>query len=114
LLNGAIVQLLGINAFIVTLGTLTAIRGLVLIVTNSRSLLVEDPIVKAQMVAFEGGKAPIHAALLVIGAALIAGAAYAVIRRKGGRPMGVAVGGAVLIALALLGGSGLTVAKPVI
>ena len=114
LLNGAIVQLLGINAFIVTLGTLTAIRGLVLIVTNSRSLLVEDPIVKAQMVAFEGGKAPIHAALLVIGAALIAGAAYAVIRRKGGRPMGVAVAGAVLIALALLGGSGLTVAKPVI
>ena len=41
-LNGAIVQLLGINAFIVTLGTLTAIRGLVLIVTNGRSLLVED------------------------------------------------------------------------
>ncbi|HLJ70966.1 MAG TPA: ABC transporter permease [Roseiarcus sp.] len=114
LLNGAIVQLLGINAFIVTLGTLTAIRGLVLIVTNSRSLLVEDPAVKAQMVAFEGGRAPIQAALFAIGAVLIAGAAYAMVRRKGGAPIGVAIGGAVLILLGVLGGAGLTVAKPVI
>src|SRR5579883_948030 len=95
LLNGAIVQLLGINAFIVTLGTLTAIRGLVLIVTNSRSLMVDDPVVKAQMVAFEGGRAPIHATLLVIGAALIVGAAYAIIRRRSGGPAGLAIGGAV-------------------
>lgn len=114
LLNGAIVQILGINAFIVTLGTLTAIRGLVLIVTNSRSLLVEDPVVKAQMVAFEGGRAPIHAALLVIGAALIVGAAFAIIRRRSGAPAGFAIGGAVLIALALLGGPSLAVAKPVV
>ncbi|MFP3615692.1 ABC transporter permease, partial [Paraburkholderia sp. SIMBA_050] len=41
-LNGAIVQLLGINAFIVTLGTLTAIRGVVQIVTDGRSLSVSD------------------------------------------------------------------------
>jgi D-xylose transport system permease protein len=115
LLNGAIVQLLGINAFIVTLGTLTAIRGLVLIVTNSRSLLVEDPGVKAQMVAFEGGRAPIQIALFAIGAALIAGAAYAFYVQKGrGAPAGVAIGGAVLIALGLLGGPDLAVAKPVI
>ena len=43
LLNGVIVQLVGINAFIVTLGTLTAIRGLVLIVTGGRSLSVDNP-----------------------------------------------------------------------
>ena len=43
LLNGAIVQYLGINAFIVTLGTLTAIRGVVQIYTDGRSLSVERP-----------------------------------------------------------------------
>jgi D-xylose transport system permease protein len=117
LLNGAIVQLLGINAFIVTLGTLTAIRGLVLIVTNSRSLMVEDAAVKAQMVGFEGGRAPIQIALFVIGAALIAGAAYAFFGRQKGRttiPIGVAIGGLVLIGLGVLGGPNLTIAKPVI
>ncbi|HZQ64601.1 MAG TPA: ABC transporter permease [Gaiellaceae bacterium] len=36
--NGLLVQKLGINAFIVTLGTLTAIRGLVLVITDSRSV----------------------------------------------------------------------------
>src|SRR5579862_9275778 len=39
LLNGVMVQLVGINAFIVTLGTLTAVRGLVLVVTDGRSLM---------------------------------------------------------------------------
>ena len=38
LLNGVIVQFVGINAFIVTLGTMTAVRGLVLIYTDGRSL----------------------------------------------------------------------------
>ena len=38
LLNGVIVQYVGINAFIVTLGTMTAVRGLVLIYTDGRSL----------------------------------------------------------------------------
>ncbi|EQD65973.1 Bacterial inner-membrane translocator, partial [mine drainage metagenome] len=38
-LNGVMVELVGINAFIVTLGTLTAIRGLVLVVTGGRSLM---------------------------------------------------------------------------
>jgi D-xylose transport system permease protein len=115
-LNGAIVQLLGINAFIVTLGTLTAIRGVVLIVTNSRSLLVEDPAAKAEMIAFEGGRVPIQIALFVLGALLIAGAAYALARGKWRNPsaVGAAVGGCALLALGLAGGSSLTVAKPVI
>jgi D-xylose transport system permease protein len=56
LLNGVMVQLVGINAFIVTLGTLTAVRGLVLIVTNGRSLMVEDPTSLATMTAFESGR----------------------------------------------------------
>jgi len=57
LLNGAMVQFVGVNAFIVTLGTLTAVRGLVLIVTNGRSLMVEDPGSLATMTAFESGRA---------------------------------------------------------
>ncbi|MGO7947127.1 ABC transporter permease, partial [Rhizobium ruizarguesonis] len=43
LINGSIVQFLGINAFIVTLGTMTAVRGLVLIYTDGRSLSASDP-----------------------------------------------------------------------
>jgi D-xylose transport system permease protein len=49
------VQFVGINAFIVTLGTLTAVRGLVLIVTNGRSLMVQDPDSLAAMTSFESG-----------------------------------------------------------
>ncbi len=57
LLNGVMVQLVGINAFIVTLGTLTAIRGLVLIVTGGRSLMVHTPAALAYMTNFESGRA---------------------------------------------------------
>jgi D-xylose transport system permease protein len=56
LLNGVMVQFVGINAFIVTLGTLTAVRGLVLIVTNGRSLMVLNPHSLASMTAFESGR----------------------------------------------------------
>lgn len=38
LTNGILVQIVGINAFIVTLGTLTAVRGLVLLLTNGNSI----------------------------------------------------------------------------
>lgn len=37
-LNGVLVQIVGVNAFIVTLGTLTGIRGLVLIITDGRAV----------------------------------------------------------------------------
>ena len=68
LLNGSIVQYLGINAFIVTLGTLTAIRGVVLIYTDGRSLSVEDTDVIAAMRAFESGRVAIATPLLALGA----------------------------------------------
>jgi len=38
LLNGVLVQVIGVNAFIVTLGTLTAIRGLLYILTGGESI----------------------------------------------------------------------------
>lgn len=120
LLNGSIVQLLGINAFIVTLGTLTAIRGLVLILTNGRSLIVSTPEAKAQMVFFEGGKVPMQMAMIVIGTALVLWFALALWRaRRAGTEMpfstvGGIIGGVVILAVALLAGPELTVAKPVI
>src|SRR3546814_19931795 len=72
LINGAIVQFVGINAFIVTLGTLTAVRGLVLILTDGRSLMFEQPQVLAQMLAFESTRVPLLWQLLALGAVLIA------------------------------------------
>jgi ribose/xylose/arabinose/galactoside ABC-type transport system permease subunit len=57
LLNGIMVQLVGINAFIVTLGTMTAIRGLVLIVTGGQSLMVRTPAALDVMTNFESGRA---------------------------------------------------------
>src|SRR3546814_10699357 len=100
LINGAIVQFVGINALIVTLGTLTAVRGLVLILTDGRSLLVEQPQVLAQMLAFESTRVPLFWPLLALGAVLIA---FGLIKRR----TFVAAGGAVLGALALVAGTGI-------
>lgn len=59
ILNGLVVEFVGINAFIVTLATLTAVRGLVLVLTDGRSLMVEQPAVLARMLAFESGQLPL-------------------------------------------------------
>lgn len=107
LFNGAVVQFAGINAFIVTLGTLTAVRGLVLILTDGRSLMVEDPAVLAQMLAFESTRVPLFWPLLVLAALVIAAGAA---RR---RPLSIG-GGAVLAVLALLAGPAFAVAAPVV
>lgn len=120
LLNGAIVQLLGINAFIVTLGTLTAIRGLVLILTNGRSLIVSTPEAKLQMKTLEGGKIPIQDSLIVIGVVLAIVCLVILWRARSKQQtvsvsvMGGVVAGTFLLLIAFLGGPELKVAKPVI
>lgn len=118
-LNGAIVQYLGINAFIVTLGTLTAIRGVVQIVTDGRSLTVSNSDALSAMQTFESGRVHIAWALLVVGIALATrGLLVASGSRRAGRgitlPVFTIVAGVCLIAMSLLGGSDLTVQKPVI
>ncbi|WP_082012210.1 ABC transporter permease [Burkholderia sp. A9] len=118
-LNGAIVQFLGINAFIVTLGTLTAIRGVVQIVTDGRSLSVSDSDALAAMQAFESGRVHIALPLLVIGALLILGGMSSVSRaRRAGRsiasPVGAIAGGMALVVISWQAGAQLTVQKPVI
>lgn len=105
--NGAIVQFVGINAFIVTLGTLTAVRGLVLVLTDGRSLMVEQPQVLQQMLAFESTRVPLFWPLLVIAAALLV---FAALRR---RPL-MGLGGLAIAGLALLAGQGFAVAAPVV
>jgi D-xylose transport system permease protein len=105
--NGAIVQFVGINAFIVTLGTLTAVRGLVLVLTGGRSLMVEQPEVLQQMLAFESTRVPLFWPLLALAAALFV---LAVMNRR------VLMGGAglVLAGLTLLAGQTFAVAAPVV
>jgi D-xylose transport system permease protein len=72
LTNGLLVQKLGINAFIVTLGTLTAIRGLVLVITNSRSVTSESE----TLLNFQSGRwrlplwAAVGAGVLLVGGGL--------------------------------------------
>ena len=107
LLNGAIVQFVGINAFIVTLGTLTAVRGLVLVLTDGRSLMVERADTLAQMLAFESTRVPIFWALLLIAAALCA---LGMTQRRA-----LAIGSGIVVALlALLAGPAFSVAAPVV
>ncbi len=82
LLNGAIVQLLGINAFIVTLGTMTALRGVVLIVTDGRSLSVDNPQTLDAMRALESGRWPVASAFAVIGVVLAIASVYVAMRAR--------------------------------
>lgn len=105
--NALVVELAGINAFIVTLATLTAVRGLVLVMTGGRSLMVEQPAVLAHMLALESGRVRIDLPLAVVAIVLIAlGAA----QKRAGRP--VLLTG---IALLVIAGAavGATVAMPV-
>ncbi|MBW4331769.1 ABC transporter permease [Stakelama sp. CBK3Z-3] len=107
LINGAIVQFIGINAFIVTLGTLTAVRGLVLILTGGRSLMVENPAILGHMLAFESTRISLFWPALVL-TIVIAGAG--IMRRA---PLPIAAG-LIIGALALLAGPTVAVAAPVI
>ena len=72
LLNGVIVQYVGINAFIVTLGTMTAVRGLVLIYTDGRSLSTSEPGAVEAMKIFETGKHDAFWLVLALGIVLLA------------------------------------------
>lgn len=105
LLNGAIVQLLGINAFIVTLGTMTALRGVVLIVTDGRSLSVESTEVVDAMRAFESGSYGVGLAVFALGILLAVGSAFSVVRARrlsgslSPASLGMAVGAICLLAV---------------
>ncbi|RUW78883.1 MULTISPECIES: ABC transporter permease [unclassified Mesorhizobium] len=120
LINGVIVQYVGINAFIVTLGTMTAVRGLVLIYTDGRSLSASDPAVVATMKAVEGGSHDVFWLLLVAGILLLVLGASGLFKAysAGGalRPVsiGTAAGGAAFLLVAWACGGELVLRNPVI
>lgn len=120
LLNGAIVQYVGINAFIVTLGTMTGVRGLILLYTDGRSVSVTAPEVTDVMKAFEGGRHDAFWFILLVGVALLAYGLFAGLQgRRAGEPLraatlGFVVGGAFLLFIAWASGGELLVRNPVI
>lgn len=113
-LNGSIVQGLGINAFIVTLGTMTALRGLLLAFSEGRTITATDPSVVAGLASLENGvwMTPNLAVLAPFVAALV----FALVRLRSTKPRAVkwALGvGAVLIVLGLTLDPRANFAKPV-
>ncbi len=119
-INGAIVQWVGINAFIVTLGTMTAVRGLILLYTDGRSVSVSDPEVTSVMTAFEGGKWEGFWFIVALGVLLLVWGLYTGVRdlsaRHGLRPrtLGLVLGGAVLLFLGWASGGSFPIRNPVI
>ncbi|WP_409565194.1 ABC transporter permease [Rhizobium sp. BK456] len=100
LVNGSIVQFLGINAFIVTLGTLTAVRGIVLIYTDGASLTVQSPEAVELLKAFESNRLDIGIILALLGGVLLLCGVQNVLRQRGLTPRGA---GLLLWGAALVG-----------
>jgi D-xylose transport system permease protein len=120
LLNGIIVQYVGINAFIVTLGTMTAVRGLVLIYTGGRSLSAMNPDVIATMKSFEGGRHEAFWLILAAGCLLLAAGVVGLVRTwSAGKPLrpsslGMTIAGAAFLLIAWASGGELALRNPVI
>ncbi len=88
LFNGLVVQKLGINAFIVTLGTLTAVRSLVLVLTDGRTITVSEGPGAQALTDLDAGSWITPNVYLLLGAGLVvagAGSWWAA-RRSGRRP----------------------------
>ncbi|WP_430781732.1 ABC transporter permease [Actinoplanes sp. G11-F43] len=73
LLNGVLVQKVGVNAFIVTLGTLTAVRGVVQAILDGQSITASDTTLMD--IATARWQMPIVVAV-VLGVLLLAGAGW--------------------------------------
>lgn len=120
LINGAIVEFVGINAFIVTLGSMTAVRGLMLVYTDGRSIFARSDEVKSAMKAFESGFVQVGVALAFIGGALVVfGGIKFVTGRKDGQgispvPVALVVGGLILFVIASTNDFQIKLARPII
>lgn len=120
LLNGAIVQYVGINAFIVTLGTMTGVRGLILLYTDGRSVSVTVPEVTDVMKAFEGGRHDAFWLILLAGLVMLVYGLYVAFRDMTAnhplRPatLGYTLGGLFLLFIAWASGGELLLRNPVI
>lgn len=115
LVNGLIHWKVGVNPFIVTLGTLTAFRGLTLIVSDSRTVTVATPEAREQLVQVGSGYVLTADLVLAVGAALVVAAAVGLARRRDRWPLwaGVAVAGVAVAVLSVEFTYALRLAKPV-
>ncbi|MEV4358354.1 ABC transporter permease [Nonomuraea sp. NPDC049625] len=110
--NGLIVQLVGINAFIVTLGTMTAVRGLVLILTDGRTITAEDPNAQRSLIALQAGYWTVPHVLAVLGAAAVLAGVVLLARRSGRAGVVTVIAGVVAVALSPVLGFELRLSKP--
>ncbi|WP_328623738.1 ABC transporter permease [Streptomyces sp. NBC_00353] len=103
LVNAVLVQKVGVNAFIVTLGTLTAVRGVVQVILDGQSITATD----TSFHTFETARlAPDRSVALAVGVVLVAvAAAVGAYGRNKNRPVGtvvaVAVAGFAVLAVSL-------------
>jgi ribose transport system permease protein len=114
LVNGLIVQFFGINAFIVTLGTLTGVRGLVLILTDGRTITVGQQQSFDSLATIQGGYW--NVALVAIAGLVALGVAAVLLARRRRLTRAVAlwsIAGVALVALGLAGGLTFRYAKTV-
>lgn len=98
ILNGLLVQKLGVNSFIVTLGTLTAVRGLVLVLTNGESVAVTEEGAINSLTSLYYGTTKTPNLFLLAGAVLVLAVVWTVLRE---RRIGVPAAAAVRSPLAL-------------
>jgi ribose/xylose/arabinose/galactoside ABC-type transport system permease subunit len=106
--NGLIVQLVGINAFIVTLGTMTAVRGLVLILTDGRTITAEDAGAQQSLIALQAGYWTVPHLLAILGTA----AGVMLVRKRGRVGVVTVAASVVAIALSPILGFDLRLSKP--
>ncbi len=98
LLNGVLVQVVGVNAFIVTLGTLTAIRGLLDILTNGESIETSKSGLSDLLV----GVYPLNLRWWSVAAAALLAAAGVVSVRRARRGLSSRVAGPLLLVTGLV------------
>lgn len=114
LVNASIVQFVGINAFIVTLATMTTLRGVLLIMTGGHTASASNREAVRPLKAIENGTWDTPNLLWVAGAvALVIAAFYFWRGQRDRRPLIYAVAGAALVVAGFFFDARWTLAKPV-
>jgi D-xylose transport system permease protein len=85
MINAVLVQKVGVNAFIVTLGTLTAVRGVVQVILNGQSITAQNQALMTFSTAY-WSMPPVLA--IVLGVLLLAGVAALTFRSRSADTLG--------------------------
>jgi D-xylose transport system permease protein len=112
LVNAAIVQGLGINAFIVTLATMTALRGVLLIITGGHTASADDREIIVPLKAVENGSWMLPNIWWCAGAIVLATSAFEWWQKKHRKLLPIACG-VVLLGIGFFFDASWALAKPV-